>query len=118
MHYEFVLLYKKGVSTHEIFLDFVTYGEGEDASIRFWNNSIFTFFTLKIIDDKYQAYFDNEKFLNAYKNKAIEVLDMLDITLDEYLELIHLKLGCRSYGKVGKGSLRKIAIKLEKILFD
>lgn len=118
LHYEFVLLYRKGVSTHEVFLEFVTYGEGEDATISFWYNSIFTFFTLKLIDDNYQAYFDNEKFLNAYKKKAMEVLDMLDITLDEYLESIHRKLRCLSYGKVGKGRLRQISIKLEKILFD
>lgn len=118
LHYEFVLLYKKRIPTHELFFESVTYGEGENISINFWNESIFTFFTLKIIDNSYKSYFDNEKFLYAYKNKAMDVLDMLDITLDEYLELIHLKLGCLSYGKIGKGSLRQIAIKLEKILFD
>ncbi|WP_440896736.1 hypothetical protein ACS127_01605 [Amphibacillus sp. Q70] len=118
LYYEFIITYKKDVWAGNLFLESVTYGDESKKSIIFNGQSIFTFFALKIIDSSYEQYFKDKQFLDAFKSEGISLLDRVDMTLDEYIETIYEGLKNSTYGKMGKASLRRVSIKLEKILFE
>ncbi|WP_040984084.1 hypothetical protein [Oceanobacillus jeddahense] len=118
LYYEFIITFKNDVWAGNIFLESVTHGEEGKTSIYFWNESIFTFFALKMMESNYEQYFANKQFFDAFKSGGISTLDKADMTLDEYIEAIYEKLKNAIYGKMGKASWRQISIKLEKILFD
>ncbi|UUI04344.1 hypothetical protein NP439_06740 [Oceanobacillus jeddahense] len=118
LYYEFIITFKKDVWAGNLFLESVTLGEEGKTSIYFWNESIFTFFALQMMDSNYEQFFANKQFFDAFKSGGISTLDKADMTLDEYIEAIYEKLKNAIYGKIGKASLRQISIKLEKILFD
>jgi hypothetical protein len=118
LYYEFILIYEKGISASTIFIEAITYGEGKEKSIHFWHESIFTFFVLKLLDSSYEPFFANDKFQSVFKSGGINILDNLDMTLEEYIESVYMKLKNSKYGKIGKASLRQISDKLEEILFN
>lgn len=118
LYYSFVLEYKKETSTNDLFLEAMIHRDGEKSSYHFWNESLFTFFALKTIDNRCGKYFNDEYFIESFKLAGISFLDRLDVTLEEYTEIIYEKLKNAPNGKIGKASLRQIYDKLEKIIFE
>lgn len=116
LYFEFIKESQIDFNTREFFIGLAKLDiEGDQW---YFTNSIFEFFTLKIIDSSYKSYFNNSNFLKAFKVAGIRLMDQKNLSLDEYIQGILEKLNAFSYNDMGKMSMEIVKQKLRETIFQ
>ncbi|MGL9730586.1 hypothetical protein [Enterococcus sp. DIV0756] len=117
LYYESILRNNNSVFAKDVFLEAIGYDSDHAANQYLYNESIFTFFAIKLIDREYDQYFNDDHFLDTFREAGVHILDNLGVTIDEYVYNIYSELKNAPYAKMGKIRLKQVANKLELIFF-
>lgn len=118
MYYEYLLMYHTKNFNQEIFIDAIRFSNDEKERYYFMSDGILEFFVWKLIDDTYKKIFENKEILFSIKSKVSYTLRSKNMTVNEFVEEIYIKLDKLEFLQVGKIDIDLITDRLSEILFE
>lgn len=119
IYYERILAYYSDINTVVFFIKGITYsGSNCKKNYIFMNSSILEYFVIKLLDKRYQEFFNNDCFLNSFIYSIQKEINRLDLSINKFVESIAEKFTHHNFYSISKYEIERITNELTNILMD